>query len=371
MLIITVSRRYRSGSIIFQDVRKKVVRGVNWLKCLGAVEELEDAPFDMELVRRMEEQGEATLERPIRFSTPTFKSYESTELKSCSQASFPAFSVTGGACALDCEHCHANILKPMIPAMSPEELDVKVRRLIVTRRLHGFLLSGGSNRKNEIKYERFYPVLEGLKRDYPEIRIAIHSALLDEGRAQTMASAGIDTAMLDIIGHEDTIREIYHLDRTVDDFEESLSALCSTQLEVVPHIVIGLHYGQVLGELNALEIISRHNVYALVLVVIMPFYGTPEKFSTPTPEAIGEIFLRARKQLPTKDVLLGCARPAGLHKRVTDSYAVMAGLDGIAFPAEGTVTLARAIGRKFDHENMCCSLKIGQNNMLSPASHAL
>lgn len=344
---------------------------MNWLNCLGAIEELEDAPFDIGLVKRMEAQGVATLKRPIRFSTPTFKTYESTELKGCSQASFPAFSVTGGACALDCEHCHANILKPMIPAMSPEELDEKVRRLIATRRLHGFLLSGGSNRKNEIKYERFYPVLEGLKRDHPEIRIAIHSALLDERRARTMASAGIDTAMLDIIGHQDTIRSVYHLDRTVNDFEEALSALCSTRMEVVPHIVIGLHYGRILGELNALEIISRHDVHALVLVVIMPFYGTPKKFSTPAPEAIGEIFLESRRRLPTKEVLLGCARPAGLHKRLTDSYAVMAGLDGIAFPAEGTVSLARTIGRTFNHENACCSLKMGQSEIQFPESLTL
>ena len=343
---------------------------MSWLDRLGSIEELEDAQFDAHLVARMEAQGATYTGRPLRFSTPTFKAYESSDLKGCSRMSFPAFSVTGGACALDCDHCHAKILEPMIPALSPSELDTKVRHLIETQDLRGFLLSGGSNRKNEIKYERFYPVLEQLKRDHPDLRIAIHSALINAPRARTMAAAGVDTAMLDIIGHQDTIREVYHLDRSVDDFESALAALCATDLEVVPHIVIGLHYGRVLGEANALDIIARHDVHALVLVVIMPFYGTPGQFETPSPHDVGAIFLSARQRMIHKEVLLGCARPPGMHKRVTDSYAVMAGLDGIAFPAEGTVGVARAIGRRFEQEHACCSLKLGHASGQAVVSHA-
>mgnify|MGYP006148798749 CR=1 FL=1 len=58
----------------------------------------------------------------------------------------------------------------------------------------------------------------------------------------------MDTAMMDVIGSDETIREVYHLDRPVDDFESTLAALCSTRMQVVPHIVIGLHYGRILGE---------------------------------------------------------------------------------------------------------------------------
>ena len=145
----------------------------------------------------------------------------------------------------------------MIPATNPDMLDRKVRDLVVLQDLQGFLLSGGSNRRNEIKYERYYGVLERLKRDFPHLKIAIHSALIDEARARAMASAGIDTAMLDIIGAEETIREVYHLDRPVEDFEASLAALTATRMEVVPHIVIGLHYGRILGESRALDIVAR------------------------------------------------------------------------------------------------------------------
>lgn len=332
---------------------------MNWATRIAAIEELEDAGLDPSLVAEFERRAAAVAGRPIRFSTPTFKDYTSSELKGCSRNSFPAFSVTGGACGLDCDHCRAKILEPMIPATSPEMLDMQVRTLVHTQGLQGFLLSGGSNRRNEIRYERFYPVIERLKRDFPEMRIAIHTALTDEAGARAMEGAGVDTAMMDVIGSDETIRRVYHLDRPVEDFESTLAALCTTGMEVVPHIVVGLHYGRMLGEPRAFDIVARHPTHALVLVVVMPFYAAPGTFETPDAHDVGRIFGMARVRLPDREVLLGCARPPGMHKRVVDAYAVMAGLDGIAFPADGAAAVATAIGRPFHQEHACCSIKVG------------
>jgi len=332
---------------------------MSWLESIGAIEEYEDAALAPALVQRMEEAAASRPMAAIRFSTPTFKDYASAELKGCGKNSFPAFSITAGACALDCDHCQAKILEPMLPATNPAMLDEKVRHLVERQNLQGFLLSGGSNRRNEIRYQRFYPVIEQLKRDYPHLRIAIHTALTDEAGAKAMESAGVDTAMMDVIGAEETIRDVYHLDRPVEDFEQTLAALCATSMEITPHIVIGLHYGRLLGEVNALDMIARHPVSALVLVVVMPFYARPGTFVTPAADDAGEIFLEARRRLPQQQVLLGCARPPGMHKRVTDAYAVMAGLDGIAFPADGVVAVTEAIGRPYHQEHACCSIKLG------------
>jgi uncharacterized radical SAM superfamily protein len=341
----------------------------NWIERLAGIEELEDAQFDARLVAECEAAAGA-LRREIRFSTPTFKSYSSCEMSGCGKNSFPAFSITAAGCALNCDHCQARILEPMIPATNPQMLDERVRELIASQDLRGFLLSGGSTHRNEIRYERFYPVVEKLKRDFPYLKIAIHSALLDEARAKRMEAAGVDTAMMDVIGAQETIREVYHLDRPVEDFETTLAALCATRMEVVPHIVIGLHYGRILGEANALDIVSRHRVHSLVLVVIMPFYARPGTFETPRADAVGRIFLEARRRIPDREVLLGCARPPGMHRRATDAYAVMAGLDGIAFPAEGTLAVADAIGRPAVQEHACCSMKTGRTIQLHPRSAA-
>jgi lipoyl synthase len=274
--------------------------------------------------------------------------------------------VTAGGCALDCDHCQAKILEPMIPATKPAILDRRVREMVERESLGGFLLSGGSNRSNEIRYEPYLPVIEGLKRDYPHLKVAIHSALLDPARAKAMEAAGVDTAMMDVIGAQETIRDVYHLDRPVEDFEATLAALCATTMEVVPHIVIGLHYGRILGEARALDIVARHAVHSLVLVVVMPFYAKPGTFVTPSTEDVGRIFMEARRRIPDREVLLGCARPPGMHRRVTDAYAVAAGLDGIAFPADGAVAVAAALGRPAIQEHACCSMKTGRTIEIHP-----
>ena len=334
---------------------------MNWQEIASNLEAFADfeIAFDTSLIGRLEQAAKARPLQQIRMHTPTFRSYASDEIQGCGKNSFPAFSITGPACALNCDHCQAKILEPMIPATSPDELDRRVRDMIMLQDLKGFLLSGGSNRRNEVPYDRYYATVEKLKRDYPYLKIAMHSALLDEARAKAMESAGVDVAMTDVIGHQDTIRDVYHLDRSVDDFEETLRALRTTTMSVVPHIVIGLHYGRILGEFNALDMIARHDPDSLVLVVVMPFYAPKEKpFATVDPSEVGEIFLAARQRLADRTVQLGCARPAGLHKIITDTYATMAGLDGIAFPADGIVSLARAIGRPVDQQHACCSMVV-------------
>ena len=341
-----------------------------WLERMAAIEALEDAPLDRALLAEFERAAPRVAGREIRFSTPTFKTYSSCDLEGCGKNAFPAFSVTAAGCALMCEHCQAKILEPMIPATSPEMLERKVRDLVASQKLQGFLLSGGSTRRNEIRYERYYPVIERLKRDFPALKIAIHSALLDAPRARAMADAGVDTAMMDVIGAEETIRDVYHLDRPVADFEATLEALCATTMEVVPHIVIGLHYGRLLGEPNALDIVSRHRVHSLVLVVVMPFYARPGTFATPDASDVGRVFLAARERIADRPVLLGCARPPGMHRRVTDAYAVLAGLDGIAFPADGALDVAQAIGRPVVQQHASCSMKAGRTIRIHPRTAA-
>jgi uncharacterized radical SAM superfamily protein len=330
---------------------------MSWFEAIAGIEVFEELPLDRGLVDALEAVSRERPLGPLRLHTPTFRAYANEELAGCGKTSFPAFSITGGACALNCDHCQAKILEPMIPATNPAELERKVRDLVALKDLRGFLLSGGSNRRNEVPYERYYPTLERLKRDFPQLQIAVHTALLDEARAKRMEAAGIDVAMTDVIGAEATIREVYHLDRPVEDFEATLAALSATSMQIVPHIVIGLHYGRLLGEERALEIVARHPVSALVLVVVMPYYAPADRpFAIVPPEDVAKVFLAARRRIDAAPVQLGCARPAGRHKLMTDAYAVMAGFDGIAYPAEGIVALARAIGRPVEQEYSCCSI---------------
>ena len=96
----------------------------------------------------------------------------------------------------------------------------------------------------------------------------------------------------------------------------------------------------------------------------MPFYATAQRpFITPDAHAVGGFFLDARAALPDLPLLLGCARPPGRVKAQIDAYAVMAGLNGIAHPADGIVELATRLQRKVRVTPSCCSIALGDEVM--------
>jgi uncharacterized radical SAM superfamily protein len=163
--------------------------------------------------------------------------------------------------------------------------------------------------------------------------------------------------MLDIIGADETIRDVYHLDLTADDFDASLALLAGEGLRIIPHIVLGLHYGRFLGEHRALDMISRHPVSTLILVVLVPLVGTPMEHLPPPPvDDVVAFFETARLAMPTTKVNLGCARPLGDMKVVLDRAAIDHGLNGIAYPADGMIEYARARGLDPRLYEYCCSL---------------
>ena len=335
----------------------------SWLEVLGRIEALEGVDLDTALVGRMERSMAALAGAQVgqvHFYTPTFKSFRTSEIEGCGTSAWPAVSITGSDCSLQCDHCKAKILESMVPARSPDDLWSVVNQQIDAG-ARGLLLTGGSNLRNEVEYDRFYPVIRRIKDAFPEFRIAVHTALVDGRGARRMEEAGIDVAMMDVIGAQDTITQVYHLRRPVEDFERSLEALVATRMKVVPHIVIGLHYGALLGEWRALEMVARHRPDALVLVVVMPFYAPANRpFAIPDSADVGAFFLDARAALPDVPVLLGCARPAGRVKSEIDSYAVLAGLNGLAHPSDGMVELAVRLGRGVRVTPACCSVAVGE-----------
>ena len=339
-----------------------------WLEITQEIEALQGVVLDAEIVSEMEQRRGAPA--PINFHTPSFKSYETAEISGCSKNAWPAISITGGDCKLACDHCKAKILEPMIPARTPQALWRVVNQQIESG-ARGMLLSGGSNHRNEVEYAPYYATIRRIKDSFPAFKIALHTALVDFDSARRMQDAGIDAAMMDVIGAQDTITQVYHLKRSVDDFERALEYLVSTQMKVVPHIVLGLHYGNFLGEWNALEIVQRHRPSALVLVVVMPFYASAQRpFITPDAHAVGAFFLAARAALPALPLLLGCARPPGRVKAQIDAYAVMAGLNGIAHPAEGMVELAQRLQRETCVTPSCCSITLGDEVLVLDQMHA-
>ena len=102
-------------------------------------------------------------------------------------------------------------------------------------------------------------------------------------------------------------------------------------LTILPHIVLGLHYGQFLGEDHALEMIARYPVSTLILVVLTPLTGTPMEHLPPPPlEDVVDFFAKAREKMVDTRINLGCGRPMGSMKVAMDKAAIDHGLNGIA-----------------------------------------
>jgi len=187
--------------------------------------------------------------------------------------------------------------------------------------------------------------------------IRVHPGLPDEETCRGLADVEIDGAMVDIIGDNATIRDVYHLNTDVNEYEAVLERLERHGIPSVPHIIMGLHYGRMLGEANALEMISRHALKLLVLVILMPLSGTPmAAVIPPSVTEITDFFKLARRTLPNDKIMLGCARPVGPHKVKIDRAAIDSGLNGIAYPADGIVKYAESRGLKPEFINACCGV---------------
>lgn len=290
----------------------------------------------------------------VDFYAPGLKRWQSSEWTPDPRRFLPV-SVTGNSCSLGCDHCGSKVLDGMVSVRLEEDLFAVARRLS-SQGSEGILLSGGSARNGQVP---LLPHLRHIPRIHDELgmKVIAHTGVVGPELAAALASSGVDGVMLDIIGANETIRDVYHLDLTVDDFDRALGLLAEQELRIIPHIVLGLHYGRFLGEYRALEMLVAHPVSTLILVVLVPLVGTPMAGLTPPPVAeVSEFFGQARIAAPTLPINLGCARPLGAMKTELDQAAIDQGLNGIAYPADGAIDYARRRGLEPRLYEYCCSL---------------
>ncbi|MGD0343571.1 MAG: radical SAM protein [Acidimicrobiales bacterium] len=289
------------------------------------------------------------------FYAPGLKRWQTSEWVPARSRRFLAVSVTGSACALRCEHCRTKMLDDMVSVRTDQDLYALAARL-QGEGCEALLVSGGSTRLGAV------PLLAHLGditriRERLGMKVIVHSGLASSALAAGLAACGVDGVMIDVIGSDETLRDIYHLDLTVADVERSLRLLADHGLRIVPHIVLGLHYGRFLGEYRALEMLVRHRVPTLVLVVLVPLAGTPMAHLAPPPvDEVTDFLSTARLAMPKGTINLGCARPPGAMKRELDEAAIDLGLNGIAYPADGSIDYARSRGLTPRLFESCCSL---------------
>ena len=246
------------------------------------------------------------------------------------------------------------MLETMHSALSPEEL-LELGLKLKQNGAQGCLVSGGCLPDGSVPLDGFVPVLARFKRELG-LTVFVHTGIIKQETARALKDAGIDAALIDVIGSSETVKKIYNLKVTVEDYADSLKSLQDAKLCFVPHIIVGLNEGKLDGELKALQMLSQVKPSAIVIIAFMPIHGTAmAKVPPPKPIDIAKVSAIARLMFPETPIVLGCMRPKGTTRGETDALALKTGVDAIAFPSEEAIAYAKGKGYGTVFSSYCCA----------------
>ncbi|MCD6385438.1 radical SAM protein [Candidatus Sumerlaeota bacterium] len=268
---------------------------------------------------------------------------------------YPGLSITGRVCRLQCAHCKGRLLRQMVDCSSP---DVLLRKCLELDALGypGCLITGGSSRSGELPWREFLPTLRKIV-ERTSLQISVHSGLADEEIVRELAETGVARVMLDVVGSDDTLANIHNLTCGIGRIENTLRLLSEHSIHYVPHIVVGIDHGRIIGEYNALQMVRRYNPPQVNLVVFMPLPGTPlAKCKPPKLEEVWDVFITAREMFMDIPLSLGCGRPRGAYSIALEKMALDLGFNKIALWNDESLEYAKELGLDVKFKMTCCSL---------------
>jgi len=271
---------------------------------------------------------------------------------------FPAISITGDDCALECEHCNKKYLKGMNKILNKEDLE----RFLFTHFKKGgvgALISGGCEPDGSVPLLEFLDSIR-LVKEKTNLIINTHTGLLNEETAKKLAEAGVDIVSFDVTMDEEVIKKIYHLNKDPEDYKKSIEYLKSYNLNIVPHICIGLFYGKIRKELEAIKFLKESgiNPSLIVLIVLIPPKNSNTKFNRLNPIDIAKVIAIIRFVFPNTEISLGCMRPRGKTKTQIEKSAILAGITRIEIPSIETLKWLKQKHPdiKFQFFSACCAI---------------
>ena len=185
----------------------------------------------------------------------------------------------------------------------------------------------------------------------------VHTGLISQNSAEKLSKTGIDIVSFDIVGDKETINKVYGINKTPQDYLNSLKILQESGIKyIAPHICVGLNYGNISGEIEALKLIKEIKPYLIVLLALVPTKNTPMEIIKIEPEKIGKIVAITRLMFPSTPISFGCMRPGGISRATLDLLAFQAGISRIEIPTQSLVRYAIKNGYNIKKINSCCAL---------------
>lgn len=233
---------------------------------------------------------------------------------------FPSVSITGSKCWLKCSYCMGYYLKLMDHVLTPRKL-YDLARYYWKNKAIGMLISGGFTGDGRLPIEPFLPVIRDIKKDFKLI-INLHVGIIDRELASKIRYSGVDIVDYELIIDNKIIKNIKHLDHSVDDYIKGYEVLINYGPDyIAPHILLGVKYGIIDWEYRAIDILGDYDPYLTVFLVFIPTRNTPmENIRTPGANDIINVIRYSRKRL-RGELALGCMRP-WISKNTVDEILI-------------------------------------------------
>lgn len=261
---------------------------------------------------------------------------------------FPPISVTGKGCFLNCKHCGRKYLLGMLHASQSNLYEI-VKNLVEKEEINGILISGGLD--SELKIPLPWEIIKKIKRDF-ELKVNVHVGFIDKKDIEKLVEAEVDVVSLDFVSDNKVIEEIYGIKKNVNDYIEIMMGLEDENVPYAPHVTIGLDWGKIHWEFNAIKYLSKRKAKVTVFNILIPTKGTMmEKVKPPSNREIRELFIYARKMLSDKELSLGCMRPRNVGYEI---LAIESEFDRMVLPRNETLEKARKMYNKITFHDLCC-----------------
>ena len=243
---------------------------------------------------------------------------------------YPVISITGTACELNCLYCQGYYLKNMHSALTPAQLYSTAKDLHA-KGARGILISGGFTQDGFLPIRPFLPTIKKIKKDF-DLVISLHPGLVDKVLASEIRRSNIDIVDYELIIDSDVIKDVKGLNKSPSDYVKSLELLIKFgPTYVAPHLPIGLRYGEIVKEKEAIAFLMDYEPYLVAFLTFIPTINTMmEDCGFPEKDDVIKLFSYARRL--KGEIAMGCMRPS-IYKDETDQVLIEKGLiDRIAIP---------------------------------------
>lgn len=244
--------------------------------------------------------------------------------------SYPIISITDTLCALNCKYCQGYYLKNMYSASTPAHLFSTVKDLH-SKGARGILISGGFTKDGVLPIKPFLSTIKKVKKDF-DLIISLHPGLVNKQLATEIRRSNVDIIDYEFVIDSDVIRDVKGLNKSPSDYIKSLELLVKYgPAYIAPHVPIGLRYGKIVKEKEAIDFLIDSNPYFVSFLIFIPTINTMmANCEIPKKEDVINLFNYARKL--KGEIALGCMRPSIFKDKIDRELLEKSLIDRIATP---------------------------------------